>query len=33
MQRQGVGKDLFEQMLNYEQSIPAKIAYDRPSPK
>jgi alpha-tubulin N-acetyltransferase 1 len=33
IQRKGFGKDLFEQMLHYEQTVPAKIAYDRPSPK
>ena len=33
LQRCGYGKELFEKMLEYEQEPPAKIAYDRPSPK
>eukprot|EP00357_Protocruzia_adherens_P012985 CAMPEP_0115043008 /NCGR_PEP_ID=MMETSP0216-20121206/46606_1 /TAXON_ID=223996 /ORGANISM="Protocruzia adherens, Strain Boccale" /LENGTH=460 /DNA_ID=CAMNT_0002425233 /DNA_START=60 /DNA_END=1439 /DNA_ORIENTATION=+ len=32
-QRMGIGKDLFEYMLEEEKIEPAKIAYDRPSPK
>ena len=33
VQRKGFGKEQFESMQGYEQSVPAKIAYDRPSPK
>lgn len=32
-QRKGVGKNLFEKMLEFEKAHPAKLAYDRPSPK
>lgn len=33
MQRQGLGKALFVKMLNSENVLPSKLAYDRPSPK
>ena len=33
VQRGGYGKLLFEAMLEYERQSPAKLAYDRPSPK
>ena len=33
MQRGGHGKQLFDCMLRHEQVRPAKLAYDRPSPK
>lgn len=32
-QRMGIGKILFEKMLEYTKLHPAKFAYDRPSPK
>ena len=32
-QRQGLGKELFERALSYYNCEPAKVAYDRPSPK
>jgi len=32
-QRSGIGKVLFEKMLEYERIDPSKLAYDRPSPK
>eukprot|EP00499_Haloplacidia_sp_CaronLabIsolate_P002742 CAMPEP_0196784530 /NCGR_PEP_ID=MMETSP1104-20130614/17185_1 /TAXON_ID=33652 /ORGANISM="Cafeteria sp., Strain Caron Lab Isolate" /LENGTH=71 /DNA_ID=CAMNT_0042154815 /DNA_START=41 /DNA_END=253 /DNA_ORIENTATION=- len=32
-QRQGVGKQLFDVMLEHSGSTPARLAYDRPSPK
>jgi alpha-tubulin N-acetyltransferase 1 len=33
VQRQGLGKSLFMKMLSSENVLPAKLAYDRPSPK
>lgn len=33
VQRQGLGKSLFSKMLTSENVAPAKLAYDRPSPK
>lgn len=33
VQRQGLGKSLFLKMLSSENVAPAKLAYDRPSPK
>ncbi|CAK67726.1 unnamed protein product (macronuclear) [Paramecium tetraurelia] len=33
VQRRGIGKELFEEMLRCENIMPEKIAYDRPSPK
>ena len=33
VQRQGLGKQLFSKMLNSENVLPSKLAYDRPSPK
>ena len=33
VQRGGYGKALFDAMLEYEKQHPAKLAYDRPSPK
>ncbi|CAD8113097.1 unnamed protein product [Paramecium sonneborni] len=33
VQRKGIGKDLFEEMLRIEILKPEKLAYDRPSPK
>lgn len=33
IQRQGLGKQLFEYMLNFEKKNPKELAYDRPSPK
>lgn len=33
VQRRGIGKELFEMMLTYQKINPAKIAYDKPSPK
>lgn len=33
VQRGGFGKTLFDAMLEYEKQHPAKLAYDRPSPK
>ena len=33
LQRQGIGNNLFYFMLEYENILPNKIAYDRPSPK
>ena len=33
VQRGGYGKTLFEAMLEHERQVPAKLAYDRPSPK
>ncbi|CAD8181919.1 unnamed protein product [Paramecium octaurelia] len=33
MQRRGIGKELFEEMLRCEIIYPEKLAYDRPSPK
>lgn len=33
VQRQGLGKQLFMKMLTSENVLPAKLAYDRPSPK
>ena len=33
MQRGGHGKQIFEQMLRSCGNNPAKLAYDRPSPK
>jgi alpha-tubulin N-acetyltransferase 1 len=32
-QRSGFGKNLFIKMLEYENTQPEKLAYDRPSPK
>jgi len=32
IQRGGFGKLLFDSMLEYEHTVPAKLAYDRPSP-
>ena len=32
-QRMGIGKALFEKMLEIENAEPQKLAYDRPSPK
>ena len=32
-QRQGIGKKLFDYMLNFEKKNPKELAYDRPSPK
>jgi len=32
-QRQGVGRRLFEQVMQREQTGPSQLAYDRPSPK
>ncbi|CAK69405.1 unnamed protein product (macronuclear) [Paramecium tetraurelia] len=33
VQRRGIGKELFEEMLRQEMLRPEKLAYDRPSPK
>ena len=33
VQRQGIGKQLFDYMLNFEKKTPCELAYDRPSPK
>ena len=33
LQRQGIGKQLFDYMLNFEKKTPCELAYDRPSPK
>ncbi|CAD8192219.1 unnamed protein product [Paramecium pentaurelia] len=33
VQRKGIGKELFEEMLRQEVLTPEKLAYDRPSPK
>lgn len=33
VQRQGVGRKLFDYMLSVERKSPARLAYDRPSPK
>ena len=33
VQRGGIGKQLFEAMLNHENVEPRKLAYDRPSIK
>lgn len=33
VQRRGIGKELFEMMLTHQKINPAKIAYDKPSPK
>lgn len=33
IQRQGLGKQLFEYMLNFEKKNAKELAYDRPSPK
>ncbi len=33
VQRKGVGKSLFQKMLDSEKVQPHKLAYDRPSPK
>jgi len=33
VQRGGYGKLLFDAMLEYQKVGPAKLAYDRPSPK
>ena len=33
VQRAGYGKKIFEKMLEFEKADPAKLAYDRPSPK
>jgi len=33
IQRKGIGKELFEIMLKTFSISPAKIAYDKPSPK
>ncbi|CAD8193624.1 unnamed protein product [Paramecium octaurelia] len=33
VQRKGIGKELFEEMLRQEMLRPEKLAYDRPSPK
>ncbi|CAD8108597.1 unnamed protein product [Paramecium sonneborni] len=33
VQRKGIGKELFEEMLRCEIISPEKLAYDRPSPK
>jgi alpha-tubulin N-acetyltransferase 1 len=33
VQRGGIGKQLFEAMLGYEDATPSKLAYDRPSHK
>ncbi|CAD8125994.1 unnamed protein product [Paramecium sonneborni] len=33
VQRKGIGKELFEEMLRCEIICPEKLAYDRPSPK
>ena len=32
-QRRGIGKQLFDYMLNFEKKNPKELAYDRPSPK
>ena len=32
-QRKGIGKQLFDFMLNFEKKDPRELAYDRPSPK
>lgn len=32
-QRQGIGRKLFDYMLNFEKKTPQELAYDRPSPK
>ena len=33
VQRSGVGKELFEKMLEHERKGPEELGYDRPSPK
>ena len=33
LQRQGIGKQLFDYMLTFEKKTPVQLAYDRPSPK
>ena len=33
IQRRGVGKQLFDYMLEFEKKLPTELAYDRPSPK
>ena len=33
IQRRGVGKQLFDYMLDFEKKLPTELAYDRPSPK
>ena len=33
IQRRGIGKQLFDYMLDFEKKMPTELAYDRPSPK